>query len=593
MTFPLAAQLEALLAAGAVPAASTVASSSTAYPGGGLHDHNDPNIAPLIIEIDPKTGKRIDDPLPLVDLPDEDDGSGSEDDNDARGRTNSTGKAPRSRPSSPGSSVRQLANAFGLDCEMCKMPDAAYKCPGCGRSTCSVKCSKEHKFKFHCTGRRIHFEEKKLNEMDDKTLLQDLVFLDQVNDELDRDHRARQHALEDATNPTAAPAKFGTGNGDVLPTGPEGHAGGLTVAEVLAAAEKPFQSRNAKKRAKKQQFLGREHLVTEAKSRRTKLFLSPNASLDVAKSNTSFFDKEAGKIHWKLEWRFFGGEGRVETFLEEPVSEDMQLCDVLVGRYVAPADGVDGAAGSSSFGAGAPESSLGGVVVSGEVEEPSTKRRKLSSGGNSSAEKIPPDEPDTPSTIAASPGGMQQQHGGGPAANPAFPQGPPRSQPSSPKIGAQERQHLSEDADFDAPIYEQTELKPFFAAFKEASVRVFIHDKFPIANPNLYNRQQQRVSTALVEVDLSRSLRDTLSGREIAEYPRLLVVPSDLKDTWPIFENTKEVDTRDGLKIGDIMLATKEIVYPPAVRRGVRGAAAAESDSEEDSSSEVGIIFVW
>jgi hypothetical protein len=44
--------------------------------------------------------------------------------------------------------------AVKAQCELCKKEAAKYKCPRCALRTCSLACVKDHKTKFHCSGKR-------------------------------------------------------------------------------------------------------------------------------------------------------------------------------------------------------------------------------------------------------------------------------------------------------------------------------------------------------------------------------------------------------------------------------------------------------
>jgi len=65
------------------------------------------------------------------------------------------------------------------ECDMCSKP-AKYVCPACARSTCSLKCAKEHKEKFSCSGERgVAFVP--IKEFNDQHIRNDFNTLDQVS----------------------------------------------------------------------------------------------------------------------------------------------------------------------------------------------------------------------------------------------------------------------------------------------------------------------------------------------------------------------------------------------------------------------------
>lgn len=80
--------------------------------------------------------------------------------------------------SSPGSTGSKMI------CEMCGGGDGKYCCPACERRTCSLKCVKDHKLKFECSGLRHRpvapeYESVKYNE---DMFLKDYKFLEGVNE---------------------------------------------------------------------------------------------------------------------------------------------------------------------------------------------------------------------------------------------------------------------------------------------------------------------------------------------------------------------------------------------------------------------------
>jgi hypothetical protein len=54
---------------------------------------------------------------------------------------------------------------------MCNQKEMKYKCPGCFKLTCGLKCLKDHKEQFSCDGKKKEVAcHKELRKMDDMTL---------------------------------------------------------------------------------------------------------------------------------------------------------------------------------------------------------------------------------------------------------------------------------------------------------------------------------------------------------------------------------------------------------------------------------------
>eukprot|EP00927_Polykrikos_kofoidii_P032647 TRINITY_DN2774_c0_g1_i1.p1 TRINITY_DN2774_c0_g1~~TRINITY_DN2774_c0_g1_i1.p1 ORF type:complete len:418 (-),score=85.80 TRINITY_DN2774_c0_g1_i1:232-1485(-) len=77
------------------------------------------------------------------------------------------------------------------DCEICGTAAAAkYRCPACDRRTCCVVCVREHKTRFGCTGKRPRAEYvAPLKAFDDRLVMRDYNFLDDVDSVVDRANR--------------------------------------------------------------------------------------------------------------------------------------------------------------------------------------------------------------------------------------------------------------------------------------------------------------------------------------------------------------------------------------------------------------------
>eukprot|EP00392_Amoebophrya_sp_AT5.2_P007471 g7486.t1 len=514
-------------------------------------------------------------------------------------------------------------------CVVCRKNAFKYTCPGCDRKTCSLPCSMKHKYAFKCSGMREKVElDLNIKQMTKKTLLKDFQFLDALNEELNRDQRCRE-ALEDELKmkptlteadkkklkkkqaaakkkmhkATAAAANgAGAANEGVLsgktgeveegdadeddadpkPTDEVDHnadetlladaddaAGAAALAETevvlvdeennATAATKPTptasvsgavggaEKSSAQSTAAAAAAAALDNpdfrifnyayrdtgLQLEAKKRRTRLLLA-DIALETAKKNNSYFDKRTGKIHWRLEWTFFGKNGRKEVYQDEPVCEDVTVTELLERFLQVPA-GYE--AGEAVGGTGTPFTSGGEDDMSPTVD--AGAERAESAGG----ERL--DEVDEE---LQGPDAKKRKISSEHAANANAEAG------ADPSPG--------EDFDFN---YED-DMDRFFRDIAAGKLRVYMRDRFPFANPNVTSWTARHKEVSLIEILPDRSVKESLHGREVAEYPRFLVTSAEIEPSWLLFTEMekKRADFRDGFQVGDIVLAQKEIMYPPA-----------------------------
>lgn len=70
-------------------------------------------------------------------------------------------------------------------CDMCGQAASRYKCPGCGKKTCSLPCVKNHKQEGSCDGIRKKSEFVPVKEFGDMNLLSDFRFLEDAGRKID------------------------------------------------------------------------------------------------------------------------------------------------------------------------------------------------------------------------------------------------------------------------------------------------------------------------------------------------------------------------------------------------------------------------
>ncbi|CAD7961487.1 unnamed protein product [Amoebophrya sp. A120] len=514
-----------------------------------------------------------------------------------------------------------------LTCAVCQKKGEQhrkYTCPCCNRKTCSLKCSIKHKQVFKCSGKRTRFNDKATNLklMNDKTIMQDYHFLDHVNDELERDYRNKE-SLEEK----------------------------MKLQPTMTAT----QAKKKKKKKIKDQFLYRDTgLVAEAKKRRTRLLLA-DIGLDHAKKNNSFVDKTTGKIHWRLEWSFFGGNAEKEVFIDEPVDEDTKVQDLLArflttmqssssakGSNIAPGGEASGTADAEvDFEAAAQDEALGAGVEAGQKQEDSAQDEQagpevdvqtdvtlgemknflpppanpfannINAEHSHSAEGEHADVPDAemevdglpstsenqplPAATRAAVTGHEHQKENGDVTSATATSGAAVGRPNKADetvISTEGAEQIAETkSEQQAPEEvehqdgQDNQLQDFFHEIASGNIKVYLRDRFPFANPNVskYNAHSRQVN--LVEVLPDRTVKENLQGREVAEFPRFIVTAEHLEDQWPLFTELekKKADFLHGFKIGDIVLATKDILYPHE-NEEFEGGEEEEEDFSEDAA---------
>lgn len=209
-------------------------------------------------------------------------------------------------------------------CEVCALEERRYKCPRCGKLTCSLACCKEHKSMEGCSGKRDRTEFTRLSEFTTGQLRSDYLYLEDVLRKVDTAKRGR-------SGNNIKEAGGGKGQGtkkrkrgsqqqtSALKLGPVGagesqgvaQPGGEWINNLTPALQK---------------------LVRHANVEGINLLLLPS---HFAKrlANTTRFNQKKKTIFWQVEWVFkqaSGGSG-AESFTTtlNGISESTPLCEVL------------------------------------------------------------------------------------------------------------------------------------------------------------------------------------------------------------------------------------------------------------------------
>jgi hypothetical protein len=162
-------------------------------------------------------------------------------------------------------------------CVICSEATAKYQCPACRAVTCGLKCLKEHKAKYKCTGvasKAVAFVS--LKEFSDKQITDDYHFL------LDVEH----------TN-TNAKRMFGK------------EFGGVYVDRTKSKKRKGSSKQHAATFPGSEALLHYSEtarcLVRGADQRDVKLLLLP-LGMSKRKQNTSFMNNHSSTMFWRVKW---------------------------------------------------------------------------------------------------------------------------------------------------------------------------------------------------------------------------------------------------------------------------------------------------
>lgn len=163
-------------------------------------------------------------------------------------------------------------------CEICGKRESKYCCPKCDKKTCSLDCVKEHKEATGCTGKRDRTAFLGRGELDERSLLSDYKFLEQVK------------LAEDVAKRAKPPA-------------PKSELPHYLQSFIYQARRRGVQL----------------HLLAPGMERR--------------RSNTSRYDNKSQILSWRLEWSFVGAGSRTA---DTKVSEETIVEGVLAAHLTPP-----------------------------------------------------------------------------------------------------------------------------------------------------------------------------------------------------------------------------------------------------------------
>ncbi|KAH7618989.1 putative Box C/D snoRNA protein 1 [Nannochloris sp. 'desiccata'] len=186
--------------------------------------------------------------------------------------------APNAEKQSAGANLEEGSEKSASLCVVCNEKLSKYCCPRCDQKTCSLDCVKQHKETTGCSGKRDRTAFVGRGDLDERSLMSDYKFLEQVK-----------------------------------------------LAEDVAKRAKPPAPR-----AELPHFL--QSLVHQARRRGVQLhLLSPG--MERRRSNTTRYDNKAQIVSWRIEWNFVGASCSAAN---ARVSEQSKLRDILAAHLTPP-----------------------------------------------------------------------------------------------------------------------------------------------------------------------------------------------------------------------------------------------------------------
>ncbi|GJJ70223.1 zinc finger HIT domain-containing protein 3 [Entomortierella parvispora] len=185
-----------------------------------------------------------------------------------------------------------------VQCEVCGVKAAKYKCPGCFCQTCSLQCSKQHKLDTTCSGVRskTHFVGR--SQYSEQDMMSDYNFLEEVGRTVD--NAARENVKLDSANPNRKKVLGANNNKNRNSRNRNNNAAAVTEetsASSSAAQElEKLGSEGSGSYRDKQQIL-------HAKKRGIHLIMMAEG-LKKRKENNSHWRDKPNRFIWTLEWIF-------------------------------------------------------------------------------------------------------------------------------------------------------------------------------------------------------------------------------------------------------------------------------------------------
>nr|CCA25433.1 conserved hypothetical protein [Albugo laibachii Nc14] len=211
----------------------------------------------------------------------------------------------------------ETSDAIVIECAICKLTAAKYRCPRCERATCGLNCCRQHKKKFECDGKRDRTKFINLKSFGDSDLTSDYFFLEEIGRSSRNARMNPAFELNSTRNSKRRKAKLGLfkrsrpSDSMVNP-----HVGPNWLEKFPVATQL---------------------LVKQAQERDVSLIILA-AGMTKHKQNTSYFNTRSATLYWRIEWNFALSKIGPMTIVDERVEESKTLIDLLRPRFTKTLD---------------------------------------------------------------------------------------------------------------------------------------------------------------------------------------------------------------------------------------------------------------
>ncbi|KAG0248822.1 Box C/D snoRNA protein 1 [Mortierella polycephala] len=216
-----------------------------------------------------------------------------------------------------------------VNCEICGVAIAKYKCPGCFCQTCSLHCSKQHKLDTTCTGVRSRTQFVDRKQYNEQHMMSDYNFLEEVGRTVDnaaRDNVGRKTSRKKIFGEDDP--KSQRNNHRQKRTHSTEHdlhnATATSVTEISLTAAQELEKLGSAGTGSYRE----KQLITVAKKRGTHLILIADGLKKRKENTTQWRDKPTGRILWTVEWLFPEVDSS-RRVLQHKNDEAMLLKDIL------------------------------------------------------------------------------------------------------------------------------------------------------------------------------------------------------------------------------------------------------------------------
>ncbi|KAF9178356.1 hypothetical protein BGZ51_007624 [Haplosporangium sp. Z 767] len=216
-----------------------------------------------------------------------------------------------------------------VNCEICGVAIAKYKCPGCFCQTCSLQCSKQHKLDTTCTGVRSRTQFVDRKQYNEQHMMSDYNFLEEIGRTVDnaaRDNVGRKTSRkkifgeDDRKNQRNNRRQKRTHSTEHDPH----NVTTTSVTEISLTAAQELEKLGSAGTGSYRE----KQLITMAKKRGTHLILIAEGLKKRKENTTQWRDRPTSRILWTVEWLFPEVDSS-RRVLQHKNDEAMLLKDIL------------------------------------------------------------------------------------------------------------------------------------------------------------------------------------------------------------------------------------------------------------------------